>query len=68
MGLLIEGRWHDQWYDTAEGGRFEREAAQRRNWITIDGAPGPSGEGGSRRSPGAITYTFPSPAPGLIAP
>ena len=46
MGLLIEGRWHDQWYDTAKDGRFQRERAQRRNWITADGAPGPSGEGG----------------------
>lgn len=52
MGLLIEGRWHDQWYDTAEGGRFEREAAQRRNWITIDGTPGPSGEGGFQAQSG----------------
>lgn len=46
MGLLIEGRWHDQWYDTGEDGRFQRESAQRRNWISVDGAPGPSGEGG----------------------
>jgi glutathionyl-hydroquinone reductase len=46
MGLLIEGQWHDQWYDTGAGGRFKRENAQRRNWITADGSPGPSGEGG----------------------
>ena len=46
MGLLIDGRWHDQWYDTAGDGRFKRETAQRRNWITADGSPGPSGEGG----------------------
>ena len=46
MGLLIEGQWHDQWYDTGAGGRFKRENAQRRNWITADGAAGPSGEGG----------------------
>jgi putative glutathione S-transferase len=46
MGLLIEGQWHDQWYDTGKGGRFEREQAQRRNWLTLDGQPGPSGEGG----------------------
>jgi len=47
MGLLIDGTWHDQWYDTARtGGRFERGAAQFRNWITADGAPGPSGTGG----------------------
>ena len=46
MGLLIEGRWRDQWYDTGEDGQFKRESAQRRNWVTADGAPGPSGEGG----------------------
>lgn len=46
MGLLIEGRWHDQWYDTSKDGRFRREQAQRRNWITPDGSPGPGGTGG----------------------
>ena len=52
MGLLIEGQWHDQWYDTGAGGRFKRENAQRRNWITADGSPGPSGEGGFAAEPG----------------
>ncbi|MGQ3672435.1 glutathione S-transferase family protein [Xanthobacter sp. TB0136] len=47
MGLLIDGVWHDQWYDTAStGGRFERQASRFRNFITPDGTPGPSGEGG----------------------
>jgi putative glutathione S-transferase len=47
MGLLVDGVWRDQWYDTAKsGGRFERSAAQFRNWVTRDGAPGPSGKGG----------------------
>lgn len=47
MGLLIDGKWHDQWYDTEKsGGKFEREAARFRNWVTADGAPGPEGEGG----------------------
>jgi putative glutathione S-transferase len=47
MGLLIDGKWHDQWYDTkAHGGAFKRSAAQFRNWITADGRPGPSGAGG----------------------
>lgn len=47
MGLLVDGKWHDQWYDTAKtGGRFERSASLFRHWITADGAPGPSGEGG----------------------
>ncbi len=47
MGLLIDGQWHDQWYDTDKtGGRFERSQAQFRNWITADGAAGPHGKGG----------------------
>ncbi|MFW5641931.1 MAG: glutathione S-transferase family protein [Roseicyclus sp.] len=47
MGLLIDGVWHDQWYDTAStGGAFKRQEAQFRNWVTPDGAPGPTGEGG----------------------
>jgi len=47
MGLLIEGKWHDQWYETKENkGRFVRKQSQFRNWITADGSAGPSGEGG----------------------
>ena len=47
MGLLIEGEWHDTWYDTGKtGGAFVRSESKFRNWITPDGAPGPSGEGG----------------------
>lgn len=52
MGQLIDGRWHDQWYDTSKDGRFQRENAQRRNWITADGSAGPSGEGGFRADAG----------------
>lgn len=47
MGLLIDGEWHTDWYDTrATGGRFERRPATFRHWVTPDGAPGPSGDGG----------------------
>ena len=47
MGLLIDGVWHDKWYDTSKtGGAFERTTTTFRNWITPDGAPGPSGKGG----------------------
>ncbi|MGH8685832.1 MAG: glutathione S-transferase family protein [Nitrosospira sp.] len=47
MGLLVKGRWVDEWYDTtATGGSFVRTNAQFRNWITADGNPGPTGEGG----------------------
>ena len=49
MGRLIDGAWTDQWYDTLKsGGRFLREDSQLRNWITPDGEPGPSGDGGFR--------------------
>lgn len=47
MGLLVNGRWVDQWYDTeSHGGCFEREATRFHHWVTPDGAPGPTGEGG----------------------
>ncbi|AOY88804.1 glutathione-dependent reductase [Marinobacter salinus] len=53
MGLLIGGKWHDQWYDTDKtGGKFERESARFRNWVTVDGAPGPEGEGGFKAESG----------------
>ncbi|MDQ6967942.1 MAG: glutathione S-transferase family protein [Mariprofundaceae bacterium] len=39
MGLLVDGVWKDQWYDTkSTGGKFERKASQFRNYITCDGA------------------------------
>ncbi len=47
MGLLQNGEWVDQWYDTdATGGRFVRKAPQFRHWITSDGSAGPSGDSG----------------------
>ncbi|HHX83505.1 MAG TPA: glutathione S-transferase family protein [Pseudomonadaceae bacterium] len=53
MGLLIDGKWHDQWYDTsASGGRFIRSESQYRHWITADGSAGPSGDAGFKAEPG----------------
>lgn len=53
MGLLVDGKWQDKWYDTDKsGGRFERSAAQFRNWVTADGSAGPDGEGGFQAEPG----------------
>ncbi|WP_107667555.1 glutathione S-transferase family protein [Cyanothece sp. BG0011] len=41
MGLLIDGVWQDQWYDTkSTGGRFVRQQSQFRHWITKDGKDG----------------------------
>jgi putative glutathione S-transferase len=64
MGQLIDGVWTTAWYDTARtGGRFVRSTAGFRNWITPDGAPGPSGEGGFRAEPGRyhlyVSYACP---------
>lgn len=43
MGLLVDGVWHDQWYDTeSTGGRFERPATVFRNAIDPDGAHPPA--------------------------
>ena len=47
MGLLQDGIWVDQWYDTeSTGGRFIRKLPQFRSWITADGAAGPTGDAG----------------------
>ncbi len=47
MGLLVDGQWQDKWYDTeASGGRFVREDAGFRNWVTADGSAGLTGVGG----------------------
>ena len=53
MGLLIDGKWHDSWYDTKDsGGAFKRQEANFRNWITADGSAGPSGDGGFKAEAG----------------
>ncbi|WP_438281397.1 glutathione S-transferase family protein [Pseudomonas alabamensis] len=31
MGLLIDGQWHDQWYENGKDGAFQREESQRRD-------------------------------------
>ncbi len=53
MGMLVDGQWHDKWYDTdASGGRFEREESAFRNWVTADGAAGPTGKAGFQAEAG----------------
>lgn len=47
MGQLVNGVWKDDWYDTdSNGGEFKRDTSKFRNWVTADGAAGPTGEGG----------------------
>lgn len=47
--MLVSGKWSATWHPVqakdAKGG-FVRGASQFRNWITTDGRPGPTGEGG----------------------
>lgn len=53
MGLLVDGRWVDQWYDTeSTKGRFVRSQSAFRNWVTADGGAGPSGTGGFKAEAG----------------
>lgn len=53
MGLLQNGKWVDQWYDTkSNGGHFVRKAPQFRSWVSADGAAGPSGDSGFKAEPG----------------
>ncbi len=64
MGVLRNGEWRDSWYDTsATGGRFVRKATAYHNWITPDGAPGPTGEGGFAAASGRyhlyVSYACP---------
>lgn len=38
MGLLVDGVWHDEWYNTEDNdGKFIREDAQFRDWISKNG-------------------------------
>ncbi|MGM3173090.1 glutathione S-transferase family protein [Dickeya lacustris] len=53
MGLLVDGVWHDTWYETqSSGGHFRRPQTFFRHWVTRDGEPGPTGSGGFKAEPG----------------
>lgn len=53
MGLLQNGEWVDQWYDTkASKGQFKRQDSAFRSWVTKDGAAGPSGGSGFKAESG----------------
>ncbi|MFU0505513.1 glutathione S-transferase family protein [Pseudaminobacter sp. NGMCC 1.201702] len=53
MGLLVDGKWVDQWYDTMNtDGRFVRSRSQFRDWITPDGTPALDRTRGFKAEPG----------------
>lgn len=64
MGLLLDGVWHDVWYDNKNsGGEFVRQSSQFRNYVTADGSPGPTGKGGFKAETGRyhlyVSYACP---------
>lgn len=64
MGRLVNGEWSSEWYDTeSTGGAFKRDTSRFRNWVTADGTPGPSGEGGFKAESGRyhlyVSYACP---------
>jgi putative glutathione S-transferase len=53
MGMLQQGQWVDQWYDTDNnGGEFRRQNSRFRHWLTPNGDAGPSGERGFKAEKG----------------
>jgi putative glutathione S-transferase len=52
MGRLVDGRWESRRDKITVGGRFARPETQFRNWVTVDGSAGPTGEGGFKAEPG----------------
>jgi putative glutathione S-transferase len=51
MGLLVDGVWQQDVARTKDG-QFIRPTTSFRNWVTPDGAAGPSGQGGFKAEPG----------------
>jgi glutathionyl-hydroquinone reductase len=64
MGRLIDGKWAAGWYETkSSGGAFQRDTSRFRNWVTPDGAAGPSGQEGFKAESGRyhlyVSYACP---------
>ncbi|NWN90951.1 glutathione S-transferase family protein [Marinobacter adhaerens] len=72
--MLVNGVWKDNWQPVQakdEQGRFIRQTSSFRNWVTRDGAPGPTGTGGFKAEPGRyhlyVAYICPWASRTLIA-
>ncbi len=53
--MLVDGKWVENWQPvqaTDDKGGFVRQISGFRNWVTPDGAPGPTGTGGFRAEAG----------------
>lgn len=52
--MLVNGKWTEKWQPVQAKdaqGRFVRQTSSFRNWVTTDGAPGPTGRGGFKAEP-----------------
>ena len=68
MGLLQNGKWVDQWYDTkSNGGHFVRKAPQFRSWVEQMVLRDQAETVGLRQSQVAIIYMYLWPVHGRIA-
>ena len=64
MGVMVHGKWQDDdAIPSDERGHFIRAASRFRHWITVNGAAGPSGDGGFKAEPGRyhlfVSYNCP---------
>jgi putative glutathione S-transferase len=53
--MLVDGKWVADWQPVQakdEKGGFVRQTSTFRNWVTPDGKPGPTGEGGFKAEAG----------------
>lgn len=64
MGLLVDGVWQDEQHSArTPDGRFVRPTTRFRNWVTQDGSPGPTGEGGFAAARGRYHLYVALPCP-----
>jgi putative glutathione S-transferase len=64
MGLLVDGVWQDEQHIArTSDGRFVRPTTRFRNWVTEDGSPGPTGEGGFAAARGRYHLYVALPCP-----
>ncbi|MBP1806700.1 glutathione S-transferase family protein [Rubellimicrobium aerolatum] len=63
MGQLENGRWVEAPVARVKAGAFDRPDSVLRNWVTPDGAPGPTGDGGFKAESGRyhlyVSYACP---------
>src|ERR1700681_3735438 len=52
MGMLVNGQWRTDDLRSGAGADFVRPQTVFRNWVTPDGRPGPTGDGGFEASAG----------------